>query len=105
MATLSLNLKGEYFDQIKAGDKKEEFRLYKPFWYKRLKGRHYDQIVLLRGYPPKGDENKRLCIPYRGYKIKTITHPHFGPHPVTVYAIDVSGGDDRGAGHQQLALF
>lgn len=38
MATLSLNLKSEYFDQIKSGDKTEEYRLCKPFWHKRLEG-------------------------------------------------------------------
>ncbi|MGE4307330.1 MAG: hypothetical protein AB7E24_25260 [Novosphingobium sp.] len=25
-----------------------------------------------------------------GWQVKTITHPHFGPEPVQVFAIDVS---------------
>lgn len=89
METLTLNLKGEYFDQIKAGTKAEEYRLCKPFWAKRLEGRHYDQVAIVRGYAGKDDQEKRIIMPYRGYDVKTITHPHFGPDPATVYAIKV----------------
>jgi ASC-1-like (ASCH) protein len=103
MATLTLNLKGEYFDQIKSGEKTEEYRICKPFWAKRLEDRHYDQIVIVRGYAAKGDQEKRLVRPFRGYEIKTIIHPHFGSEPVTVYAIDVTGCDQDN--YKQLALF
>jgi hypothetical protein len=103
MATLTLNLKGEYFDQIKAGTKTEEYRLCKPFWAKRLEGRHYDNLVILRGYPAKDDQENRITRPYRGYTVKTITHPHFGPDPVTVYAIEVSNMPE--VAYQQLTLF
>ncbi|MCZ4321408.1 hypothetical protein [Pseudomonas anguilliseptica] len=54
--TLTLPLKGEYFDQIKAGTKPEEFR---------------------------------LVLPWRGYRLAIITHPHFGETPVEVFAINV----------------
>lgn len=93
MKILTLNLKGEYFDQIKAGTKTEEYRLCKPFWKKRLEGRCYDQVHLLRGYPPKDDETRRIVLPWRGYSVKTIKHPHFGLDPVTVYAICVNISD------------
>lgn len=91
MADLHLALKGEYFDAIKAGMKTEEYRLCTPYWMKRLASPFglYDRIVLTRGYPPRGDAERRLVLPWQGYTIKTITHPHFGPHPVTVYAIGV----------------
>lgn len=89
MATLTLPLNGEYFDQIKAGTKPEEYRLATAFWSKRLVNRQYDRIILTRGYPPKGDQDRRLERPWRGYVRKTITHPHFGPEPVEVFAIDV----------------
>lgn len=88
--TLTLPLKGEYFDQIKAGTKREEFRLVTPHWRKRLEGRTYDRIELTRGYPMRNDGARRLVLPWKGYRITTITHPHFGPDPVEVYAIDVS---------------
>lgn len=37
MNTLVLSLKQEWFDLIKAGIKKEEYRELKPYWQKRLK--------------------------------------------------------------------
>ena len=86
---LTLPLKREYFEQIRDGTKPEEYRLYTPFWRKRLEGRHYDSIVLTLGYPAKADTARRLKRPWRGYTIKTITHPHFGPNPVRVFAINV----------------
>ncbi|MFG6535675.1 ASCH domain-containing protein [Sulfitobacter sp. 1A16787] len=89
-ATLHLPLKGVYFDQIKSGAKLEEYRLCTPYWAKRLEGRSYDQIALTRGYPAKGDTSRRMSRPWRGVRKTTITHPHFGPDPVTVYAIRVN---------------
>lgn len=89
MADLHLALKGEYFDAIKARTKGEEFRLQTPYWHKRLVGRAYDCIVLTKGYPARGDAERRLVLPWRGYRATTITHPHFGPDEVAVFAIDV----------------
>lgn len=91
MADLVLPLKGIYFDQIKAGTKTEEYRLCTPYWQKRLASPFglYDRIVLTRGYPKRDDHERRLVRPWQGYSIKSITHPHFGPEPVTVYAITV----------------
>lgn len=87
--TLILPLKGEYFDQIKAGTKPEEFRLANAYWRKRLEGRTYDRIELTRGYPKRDDTERRLVLPWRGYRLATITHPHFGETPVEVFAINV----------------
>ena len=97
MADLHLALKGEYFDAIKAGTKTEEYRLCNRHWINRLEKPpgHYDRIVLTRGYPRRDDAERRLVLPWQGYTIKTITHPHFGPDPVTVYAIDVRGATDN----------
>ena len=86
---LHLLLKGEYFDQIKSGMKVFEYRQTNPYWSKRLIGREYDNIVLTRGYPRRDDCEKRLVLPYTGYRVMDITHPHFGPDPVEVFAIDV----------------
>ena len=86
---LRLNLKGCYFDAIKAGKKNQEFRL-AATWEKRLLGKVYDEIHLLRGYPKTGDESRILRRRWNGYRTVTITHPHFGPHPVLVLAIDVT---------------
>lgn len=90
MKTLTLPLKREYFDAIQAGTKAEEYRLCTPFWRKRLEGREFDRVVLTLGYPARHDHDRRLVRAWRGFTIKTITHPHFGPDPVQVFAIDVS---------------
>lgn len=86
---LTIPVNGVYFDQIKAGTKTEEYRLVTPFWTKRLIARTYDHVIMTRGYPPAGDLSRRLVLPWRGYEVKTITHPHFGPDPVEVFAIKV----------------
>ena len=91
---LTLPLKAEYFHQIKAGTKTEEYRLVTPYWTKRLEGRVYDHIVLTKGYPPVLDHTRRLTLPWQGYVRKTITHPHFGPDPVEVFAIDVGNSSN-----------
>lgn len=89
MTTLHLNLKGEYFDAIAAGSKPFEYRLVTPYWRKRLADRQYDAIELARGYPARDDTVRRLRLPWRGYEVQTITHPHFGDQPVEVFAIRV----------------
>lgn len=88
MSTLTLALKGVYFDQIKAGDKAFEYRLRTPYWEKRM-AKNYRRIVLTRGYPAKDDAARRLVLPWRGYLNATIQHEHFGPEPVEVFAIIV----------------
>lgn len=90
MRVLQLALKGCYFDEIRDGSKVEEFRLVTPYWTKRLEGRGYDRIVLTKGYPPREAAERRLERPWRGLRRTTITHPHFGPDPVEVYAIRVN---------------
>lgn len=89
MADLHLNLKGEYFDQIKAGTKPFEFRLASK-WAKRLAGKVFDRIWIKRGYPKAGDAERIIERPWRGYELQTITHPHFGAEPVQVCAIIVN---------------
>ncbi|EHK0699952.1 ASCH domain-containing protein [Salmonella enterica] len=90
MADLQLAVNGEYFDAMKRGEKTEEYRLVNAYWDRRLFGRDYDRLIITRGYPRKDDESRRLVMPYAGYVIKTITHKHFGPDPVKVYAIKIT---------------
>ena len=87
---LHLAVNGEYFDQMKRGEKTEEYRLVNPYWCKRILARKYDRLIITRGYPSKEDTARRIDIPYDGYEIKVITHPHFGPEPVKVFAIKVN---------------
>lgn len=91
MANLQLAVKGEYFDQMRYGEKTEEYRLYNEYWCKRLaKTEDYDRLIITKGYPRRDDMSRRIDVKYAGYEIKTITHPHFGPEPVKVFAIKVN---------------
>lgn len=89
MRTLTLPLKAEYFDEIKAGAKTEEFRLVTPYWRKRIEGRTYDYVQLTKGYPKRSDMSRRLILRWKGYRVTELMHPHFGDEPVTVFAINV----------------
>lgn len=89
MKTLVLPLKGIYFDQIKAGTKTQEFRLANRYWSKRLEFSQYDFVTVTKGYPARGDADRRMTFPWRGFEVKTIQHEHFGPDPVEVFAINV----------------
>lgn len=86
---LRLNLKTCYWDAIKDGTKTKEYRLASK-WESKLAGKTYDEILLLKGYPKRGDESRMLRRRWNGYAVETITHPHFGDSPVKVLAIDVA---------------
>ena len=89
MNTLHLPLKRQYFEAIRDGHKTEEYRLCTPYWRKRLENRSFSQIVLTLGYPARGDKARQIVRPWRSYQLKTLLHPHFGPSPVQVYAINL----------------
>lgn len=95
MADLHLNLKKEYFEEIKSGVKKFEYRLYNDYWKKRLVKRQYDKLYIKCGYPKKDDKDKILEFPYMGYELQIIEHKHFNRDgiiniPVEVFAIFIS---------------
>lgn len=50
MNILHLTLKKKWFDMIASGEKREEYREIKPYWSKRLIGKHYDAILFRNGY-------------------------------------------------------
>lgn len=89
MSTLRLALNAVYFRQISSGDKVFEFRQRTAFWAKRIVGRSYTHVTVTSGYPKTGDAEKTLTFPYLGYEERSITHEHFGPDPVDVFAIRV----------------
>ena len=88
---LTIPINGVYFDQILKGEKTEEYRLNTEYWKRRLIGRTFDAVVLTRGYPKGGgiEGVTRITRPWRGQYLKRISHPHFGPRPVWVFAINV----------------
>lgn len=85
---LHLHLKFEYFDDIASGKKKKEYRDAEK-WLHRLLYRDYDGIRLYRGYQKVTDDTV-IDLPYKGYELEIVTHPHFGNAPTLVCAIDVS---------------
>lgn len=87
---LQIALNSQYFDEIKSGEKTEEFRLCTDYWEKRLVDREYEYLILTKGYPKKDDVIRKMHFKYDGYAIKEITHPHFGKKPVLVYAIRIN---------------
>jgi hypothetical protein len=86
VANLQLAVKGEYFDAMIRGEKTEEYRLCNDYWNKRIMFREYDRLIITKGYPKRDDSSRRIDVPYGGYEVKTIAHPHFGDKPVKVYA-------------------
>lgn len=92
---LTLRLKEGWWRQIQQGLKQEELRLDTPFFRKQLIGRKYDEIHLWLGYPPKTETSKRMRFAWRGVsERKQVKHPHFGPQPVDLLAIDLSARID-----------
>lgn len=92
---LHLNVKGIYFDAIKAGNKKFEYRLRTEYWKKRLchpcgTARKFDRVFIKKGYPKIDDRDRILVRSWQGTEYRKITHPHFGPDPVEVFAIRVN---------------
>lgn len=94
---LILPVKREYFEQMRDGTKLAEYRLVTAYWRRRLVGRAFSHVIITLGYPKRDDTARRLVFPWRGYKIETIQHPHFGPAPVSVFAITVGAPKEEGA--------
>ena len=64
-SVLHLNLRHEYFGEIAAKTKRVEYRDQKPYWKKRLEGRHYDVIHFRNGYATKAPE---MLVEFRGLR-------------------------------------
>lgn len=86
---LILPLKGEYSIRSRQAPRRRNIALVNDYWRARLYLKEYDRIVLTRGYPKREDTERRMVLPYRGYAVKQITHPHFGADPVFVFAINL----------------
>lgn len=86
---LTLHVKKKYFDMIKSGEKKEEYRLFNDYWINRItfNARDLFKIKICCGYPRSDELDKIISFPYRGYMVKEITNPEFGGKPATVFAI------------------
>lgn len=72
---LIIILKNKWFEQIKNGSKKEEYRLYKKYWINKLINRQYNNIIFQNGYKKNAE---KIIKNYIGYEIKNIFHEEFG---------------------------
>jgi hypothetical protein len=70
MKPLFIILKGEYFHQIAAGSKTEEYRITSDYWAKKIIDRHYSHIVFQLGYSATA---ARMTVEYLGYEKKFIS--------------------------------
>jgi len=87
MKDIRIPLKRKWYEQIVAGTKREEYRLYNDYWRKRLEGRTYRNIIFTLGYPKADDESRHHVVPWRGYVLKTITSEEWNNEPKSVFAI------------------
>lgn len=112
MKTLTLSLKKQWFEMIKAGVKKEEYRELKYHWLTRLFrvkdiqkffgvsdvtplangivqetfAKDYDRLVFTLGYPKAGDTERRL--EFKNPKIRIGTgKPEWGAEPGKFYFV------------------
>lgn len=104
MKTLTLSLKKEWFDMIKSGEKKEEYREICDYWGIRFAGRdvwanefcvkdvseialkHFDRLVFTLGYPKADDTERRL--EFKNPKIRIGTgRPEWGAEPGKMYFV------------------
>ena len=100
ISILHLNLKSEYFYDIKNGTKPFEYRKNNEYWRKRLDGRYYDEVHFKCGYPKKEDESKIIKKKYIGYKTEKLKHKHFENDrnedvAISVFAIHTTGESIR----------
>ena len=86
MKKLFLNIKKTYFEQIRNGTKTEEYRLYKPYWIKKILNRDYTHLIFRNGYSRNAPE---IQVEYLGYEIKKLTREFFGNEEVTVFVLKI----------------
>lgn len=92
MKTLTLSLKKKWFDLIKSGIKKEEYRECTEYWMKRLDDeknhsfKRFDKIVFTLGYPKKDDMSRRLVFRNPGIHYRT-GKPEWGAEPGKLYFV------------------
>jgi hypothetical protein len=93
MNTLTFHVKRRYFDEMKSGEKKMEFRLRTPYWEKRLGGRTFCRVRILLGYPSRYALSRNNCLYFEwaGCDLSVLNHEQFGPVDVVVFRTHLGG--------------
>ena len=101
MTTLTLPLNRKWFDMIKSGVKKEEYREFNEYWNKRLlwTAKHpierrekyngfltFDTLVFTLGYPKADDTERRLVFKNPSIRIGR-GKPEWGAEPGKQYFV------------------
>ena len=98
MKTLTLSLKKQWFDMIKAGVKKEEYREVNSYWIARLVAAmvpftgtvlsftNFYRIVFTLGYPKSDDTERRLVFKNPNIRIGNGRH-EWGAEPNKLYFV------------------
>lgn len=94
--TLTLPLKKQWFDLIKSGVKKEEYREIKPHYINRLcatwyniyafRFQYFDTLVFTLGYPKADDTERRLTFKNPRIRIGE-GRPEWGAEPGKQYFV------------------
>lgn len=84
MAKLFMTIKKQYFIEILAGTKTEDFRIVKPYLVSKLVGKEYSHIIFKNGY---SRNSPRLEAEYIGYEVRNIRHEFFGNEDVSVFVL------------------
>ncbi len=90
-AILPLVLKGEWYDMIASGEKREEYREAKPYWIKRIRNNWLEQtkvqvVEFRRGYA-KNAPRMSFKMADTFYRCIAHTHTWGEPNGVPHYAI------------------
>jgi len=100
MKILYLTIKKKWFDLIKSGKKKIEYREIKHYWEKRLfegngkKLKHFDYIIFTNGYKK---DSPKLKVEYKGLSLKDFDGKlHYALHlgkveEINDYALSQNG--------------
>ena len=95
MNTLTFSLKRQWFNMIKSGEKKEEYREKSEYWQRRLyrsmdandaEFNQFDRLVFTLGYPKADDTERRLVFKNPRIRIGT-GRPEWGAEPGKNYFV------------------
>lgn len=67
---LNLTIKKEYFDLIKSGEKRVEYRKISQYYISRFEGKTYDRVIFRNGYAA---DSPRICMQVTGIVRKKKT--------------------------------
>jgi len=85
MKILHLNVKKKWFDLVAYGEKKIEYREYKPYWISRLMGNrtntkelyfiHYDEIHIKNGFSRNGKSAPIIKLTHVKTTLERVEYP------------------------------